>query len=325
MPALYRADKLRGSTYYGGVTSFFAKLDNRAALELAGPDARSFLQGQTTCDIELLSQSNSVAGAYCTPQGRMVCDFRLLQRQPEQLLILLPADVVDATLATFGKYIVFSKAELRDSSDDWAQFALWGPDALAFAGFDSEAAGTCRVDGSATWTVGDIADTVELCAPATGAASLLADLEARLVGTDTADFRRHEIAHGIGHVHAPTVEMFLPQMLNYQLTGRVSFTKGCYTGQEVVARLHYRGKSKRAMLLATIPDSGEEVVATPGTPVFAEGRAQAVGNLVSSELAPEGGRCMLVVITLDALAHPVMLGENGPRLSFPPMPYSLES
>jgi folate-binding protein YgfZ len=190
---------------------------------------------------------------------------------------------------------------------------------------EGEAAGACRVDGSVTWTVNGISDTIELCLPTTEAPRMLADLDAHLEGSAATDYRRHEIAHGIGHVHAPTVEMFLPQMLNYQLTGRVSFTKGCYTGQEVVARLHYRGKTKRAMLLASLPDSGAEVAAAPGAPVFAKGRGQAVGNLVTSELAPEGGRHLLVVIALDALANPVTLGEEGPQLSFPPMPYPLES
>ena len=113
--------------------------------------------------------------------------------------------------------------------------------------------------------------------------------------------------------------MFLPQMLNYQLTGQLSFTKGCYTGQEVVARMHYRGKVKRAMVLATV----DAPAPTPGESLYAAGSRQACGNVVSAETGPDGTR-MLAVIALNALDGDILLGENGPPLGFPPMPYALE-
>jgi hypothetical protein len=302
------------------VTSFFARLDDRATIELSGPDAKRFLQGQTTCDIDTLQPNRSLVGAYCTPQGRMVCDFRLLEREPELLLMLVPADVVDAALATFNKYIVFSKAEIRDRSARWCQCAVWGAEALDAIDAPSREPGFSWSQRDVLWTVADNASTAEACLPADQVDALLERLAERLEQVDNADYRRHEIECGIGHVRGATVEMFLPQMLNFQLTGRVSFSKGCYTGQEVVARMHYRGKSKRAMFIAEAPDAS----AQPGDPLYVAGRSQTVGNVVSAEPDRDGRLKLLVVLALDARSAGVRLGEQGPELTFPPMPYPLE-
>ena len=305
------------------MTSFFAKLDDRGTVELTGPDARPFLQGQTTCNVETLSGERSLPGAYCTPQGRMVCDFRLLQLQEDRLLLLMPSDVIPAAVGTFGKYIVFSRAKLQDRSDDWAQFAVWGPEALDRIGAPAREPGYCWRDGDTLWTIVEDAGAAEACAPRDDAARLAERLANRLgAGLSLAsdgDYRRHEIERGIGHVYGPTVETFLPQMLNYQLTGRVSFNKGCYTGQEVVARMHYRGKLKRAMLIA----SADNATAMPGDPLTIEENSQAVGHVVSAEPDTDGSLKLLVVLALDARNQQVHLGEDGPLLSFPAMPYPL--
>ena len=299
------------------MSSFFANLDDRATIELSGPDAKRFLQGQITCDVDALQPDRSVVGAYCTPQGRMVCDFRLLENQPELLLMLIPAEVVDRALATFGKYIVFSKTQICDRSERWRQFAVWGPDALDTIAAPSREPGFSWKQQEILWTVADSANTAEACLPADRADALTERLGASLARGSSADYRRHEIESGIGHVRRATVEMFLPQMLNFQLTGRISFSKGCYTGQEVVARMHYRGKTKRAMLLARRAIAE----AQPGDPLYVAGKAQAAGHVVSAEPDPDGNLKLLVVLSLDARGASVTLGERGPELTFLPMPY----
>ncbi|MEE4191128.1 MAG: folate-binding protein, partial [Halieaceae bacterium] len=110
------------------MTTYLARLSHRGALEFEGPDSRQFLQGQTTCDLEQLSAERSLVGAFCNPQGRMVCDFRLLQQDSERLLMVLERDCLEIARDTFAKYIVFSKAELREA-DAWCHYALWGEDA----------------------------------------------------------------------------------------------------------------------------------------------------------------------------------------------------
>lgn len=303
------------------MTTFFARLKHRATLALSGPDAARFLQGQVTCDVNALSEEHSPAGAFCTPQGRMICDFRLMQQRADQLLLLTESDVVEAALEAFQKYIVFSKAEIADASANWAQIALWGADALELAQATSPQAASSWREGDILWTTVDDAGVVEACLPAAQASALENRLAAGATAVEASAYRRHEIDRGIGHVRGQTVGMFLPQMLNYQLTGRISFTKGCYTGQEVVARMHYRGKVKRAMVIAGI-ESGEP---EPGEALYRDDSEQVVGNVVCAETSPDGGARMLVVIALDALAASVRIGRDGPKLAFLPMPYSLET
>ena len=302
------------------VTSFYARLDHRGTLALLGPDARKFLQGQVTCDIETLDEQHSITGAFCTPKGRMICDFRLLQLTPEEILMLVEADVVEPALAAFRKYIVFSKAEIDTASEDWIQAAVWGDGATGLIDAADRKAGDCWQEDGAIWTVVD-ESALEICCPHSQWTALEQRLDSIADAIDAARYRAREIASGTGHVRGPTVEEFLPQMLNYQLTDRVSFTKGCYTGQEVVARMHYRGKLKRAMLLA----SAAEGEAAPGDALYAIGGEQEVGQVVNAEADETGGVALLAVISLNALDGGISLGRDGPELGFPPMPYALES
>ncbi len=300
------------------MTSFLAKLDYRGTLSLDGPDGRSFLQGQTTCNLDELDADHSLAGAYCNPQGRMVCDFRLLQQSGEQILLVLEADAVETALATFGKYILFSKAEISDVSDAFCHYALWGDGAAGLAGAPSEEGITCWRNGSVTWTASDVPGAFEACVPAAEADAFEAAMAA-----DTASataFRQLEIEAGIGHVAGAGSGLFLPQMLNFQLTGRVSFNKGCYTGQEVVARMHYRGKVKRPMVRARVIADG----ALPGDPLFRRDSDKTVGNVVLAA-AGDGELSLLASVASDAVAEGVTLGENGPELEFLSLPYPIES
>ena len=316
---LYKADSASGSTYDSGVTTFFAKLDDRGTLSLSGQDARKFLQGQVTCDLDTLSEAVSLAGACCTPQGRVVFDFRLLQRSAQDLLLLLPGQITEIALATLGKYIVFSRAEVTDAASDWVQFAIWGPEAATKTGATSRTPGASWQEGDVTWIVVDASGAVEACVPAGQAEAFTRRWAGELGSGNAADYRRHEITHGIGHVLPSTSEMFLPQMLNYQLTGRVSFTKGCYTGQEVVARMHYKGKVKRAMLAARVEGAAE-----PGDALYGGTGTQSVGNIVSAEKENGDNSLVLAVVALDAVEQGVRLGETGPSLVFADLPYSLD-
>ena len=300
------------------VTSYLARLDNRGSIAVQGPDSRQFLQGQTTCDITQLNRSHSLVGAYCNPQGRMICDFRLWELADDSLLMGLEADAVDAALSTFGKYAVFSKAELSDAGDAYQHYALWGDSAAEFAGGTGGDTGTCWQRGETLWTVSDMPDCFEALVPETA----VADFELSLAETERAresDFRLREIRAGIGHVTGATSGLFLPQMLNFQHTGRVSFRKGCYTGQEVVARMHYRGKVKRPMLFARAPAGSE---AAPGDPLFRAGGEQTVGNVVLATTGDEALE-LLVSVATDALENGVTLGPEGPALELSEPPYSL--
>jgi folate-binding protein YgfZ len=305
------------------VTTYYANLKRRGSLQIEGPQAISFLQGQTTCDLEQLTEELAMAGAYCTPQGRMVCDFRIFSTGTDSYLLQMPRDVCPSALTVFAKYIVFSKAEITDASANWQQFAVWGDSAARELKAEHQAANQLWRDGDCFWLRAEGTEPrFEVSVPWPQAEAFAADLAGRFQARTEADWQLQEIDQGIGHVEAATVESFLPQMLNFQFTDRVSFTKGCYTGQEVVARMHYRGKLKRPMYRAAL--TGQDVPAA-GTALFTAGSQQSVGTVVNAASDAATIR-LLAVIKSDSLAAGVHLtSPDGPQLEILDLPYPVDA
>ncbi len=305
------------------MTTYFANLAARGLLQVSGPDTIRFLQGQTTCDLEQLQDDTALAGAYCTPQGRMVCDFRILASAEETYLLQMHESICDPSVSVFGKYIVFSKAEIANVSPDWQQFALWGENAASELGAEDAAVNQLWTENDCLWlrTEGE-QPRFEVCVPAAQANAFTEKLAGRFQPRDESDWQLQEINAGIGHVDVETIESFLPQMLNYQLTDRVSFTKGCYTGQEVVARMHYRGKLKRSMYLASVAGTDAP---TAGTALFRPDSEQSVGNVVNAASSAHETR-LLAVVTSAAIKGGIQLASpDGPRLEFLELPYSIDA
>jgi hypothetical protein len=306
------------------VTTYFANLAARGVLQVSGPDAIKFLQGQTTCDLEQLQGDAAMAGAYCTPQGRMVCDFRIFASAEENYLLQMHGSICDPSMGVFGKYIVFSKAEIANVSSDWQHFAVWGESAAGDLGAGDAAINQLWIENDCLWlrTEGE-QPRFEVCVPATQASAFTEKLAGRFQARDESDWQLQEINAGIGHVEAETIESFLPQMLNYQLTDRVSFTKGCYTGQEVVARMHYRGKLKRAMYLARVTGTDTP---TAGTSLFRPGSEQSVGNVVNAASSSDEIHLLAVVTSAVIIEDGIHLASpDGPKLEFLELPYSIDA
>lgn len=297
--------------------NYYTHLRSRGLLEVKGPAAREFLQGQTSCDFDQLSETTPITGAYCTPQGRMVCDFLALQYQEDQLLLQLDSGVCDEAISTFGKYIIFSRAELRNTSTDWCQYGFWGDDAAQLLAAPEDG----QPDGVIWLQNPDNTAYIQAFVPTASASTFEAQMERRFRSAPETAWQRWEIDAGIGHVQSQTSGLFLPQMLNYQLTGRISFNKGCYTGQEVVARLHYRGKTKRPMYLARLqpPQPG----ATAGANLFRAGSEQAIGNVVNA-VSDDSETRVLAALASSATDGEIFLGSpGGASLELLELPYSL--
>jgi len=305
----------------------YSPLQQEALLHIAGPDSLTFLQGQTTCDNRNLDPDHALPGVYCTPQGRVVCDFLLSQLSEDHYAMRLRRDIRANSGVTFGKYIIFSKAELDAQRDDWQVLACWGPDAARalheiFDALPTARYGACSGDGFVLVQVDGAGQQFECYLDSKTSPQRLAQMDEILQLSAESEWQALQIAGGIGRIEAPTVEEFVPQMLNYDLTGHISFTKGCYTGQEVVARLHYRGKSKRRMYLAELPGAKP---AAAGTALFSTGTEQSVGNVVNSAVS-DGQVVGLVVATANGVENGLHLGaKDGPVLSIGELPYLLES
>lgn len=311
------------------MSCFYAPLQHEALLHIEGPDSLKFLQGQTTCDTGQVTPEQSVPGAYCTPKGRVVCDFLLSQLGNDHFALRMRRDIRDNSAAVFSKYIVFSKAKLN-SNDDWQIAAVWGESAAAtladsFGAIPEGRWGAVAGDDFKLVQIDSIAQQFE-CYLSDQAAEKLQAIAERAQLADELSWQALQIEAGQARICAATVEEFLPQMLNYDITGHVNFKKGCYTGQEVVARLHYRGKSKRRLYRALLP-SGKEISSgiAAGEPLFSIGTEQSVGNIVNSvtlDGAHDKQTSALLVATADAAAKGLHLhSSDSEALTLLELPY----
>lgn len=207
------------------MSSNIYRLDHFGFLKISGVDAVKFLQGYTTCDLDGLKETSVQLGAICNLQGRMLTSF-LVVRQETDLILRMDRSLIDKTMQFLNKYIVFSKAKLQDISDSYHCFGR--------AGKTGENRALCA-DGD-QFTI-DLGNRQEIWQPV--------DRDDAIdPGTNWRDL---EIEQGVAWVTESNSEKFLPQMFAYHLLDGIDFNKGCYLGQEIVARMQYRGELKRRL------------------------------------------------------------------------------
>ncbi|AZD14373.1 folate-binding protein YgfZ [Pseudomonas chlororaphis] len=303
-------------------SAFFCSLSHEGVLAVRGPDASKFLQGQLTCNLNYLSDSQSSLGARCTQKGRMQSSFRILL-EGDGCLLAMATELLEPQLADLKKYAVFSKAKLSDESALWARFGLGNADTLlAGLGLElpPEDGAVARNDGLIAIRVS--ADRTELWAPADQAEVLREKLAAQLPEGDLNQWLLGQIRAGIGQVMPATRELFIPQMLNLQAIGGVSFKKGCYTGQEIVARMQYLGKLKRRLYRLAL--NAEELPA-PGIPLFSPTHGSSIGEVVIAARAEQNIELLAVLQAEAAEDGNLHLGAlEGPGLHLLDLPYQLD-
>lgn len=304
-------------------SAFFCPLDHEGVLAVHGVDAAKFLQGQLTCNLHYLDPHTSSLGARCTPKGRMISSFRILPLA-DGFALAMASELVEVQLADLKKYAVFFKAQLADESAVWARFGLCGGDAaLRALGLDlpDAAGGVARSDELLAVRLDD--GRAELWAPAAQAADLRARLAAALPEAPLNDWLLAQVRAGVGQVFGATRELFIPQMINLQALGGVSFKKGCYTGQEIVARMQYLGRLKRRLYRLRL-DGG--ALPAPGTELFSPVHSSSVGE-VALAAQGENGIELLAVLQDNAVEDGRLhLGSlEGPALQLLELPYVLDS
>lgn len=302
--------------------SVLAPLLDHGLIRASGSDAAEFLHNLLTNDIKGLSGSNARLAGMCTAKGRLLAVF-LAWRDGDDFLLMLPRDILPLILKKLSMYVLRAKVKLTDASAElklvgFASLAV--PPAPTLADLPRLAVGSIpggraiRLDGQRWLLALEPGMSVDAWHAHTGTA--------RAVGSAT--WQWLEIAAGQPRVVAATQEAFVPQMLNMELpaVGGVSFTKGCYPGQEIVARTQYLGKVKRRNFRARL-----ESAIAPGTHVYApETGEQHCGAIVSVAPSPEGGHECLVCVQIGAQeAGDVRVGSlSGERLEFLPLPYSIK-
>jgi len=304
---------IQGMTYpLNGVSA----LPHLGVIRVEGEEAAKFLQGQLTQDFVLLGPSQARLAAFCTAKGRMQASFVGFQRAPNEILLVCSRDILAPTLKRLSMFVLRARAKLIDATDQFALFGLAG-DALE----------ALPAELKEPWAKADVgaAQAVALY-PADGQRRVLwvvpVDQPAPAGATlATPLWLWGEVRSGIATITAPIVEAFVPQMLNYESVGGVNFKKGCYPGQEVVARSQFRGTLKRRAFLA---HCDTELAA--GQEVFHESDPeQACGTVAQAAPAPSGGWDAIVSMQLSAAAQGRLTlgGSAGPELRLLPLPYLL--
>ena len=296
-------------------SDFVADLSHNALLSVTGDDAAAFLHAQFTNDVQALGAGDAQWNGWCTPKGRLVATFLLLRRA-EGYLLMLPAEIAPAVAKRLGMFVLRSKVKIQDASELFARVGIAGPGAgkLVARNWGTAPAPMRAVEKEGAVCVAlDPSRFVAFVPP--GAAPAMWDLFAAHAAKAGADeWEWASIQAGVPTIVAATQEAFVPQMANFDLIGGVSFKKGCYPGQEIVARTQYRGGLKRRMALAHL--AGGERPA-PGQSVYSGAFGeQAAGTIVSAAPAPGGGFDALVVAQLESLARDDLRwnAPDGPRL-----------
>ncbi|MTV36188.1 CAF17-like 4Fe-4S cluster assembly/insertion protein YgfZ [Duganella radicis] len=311
---------------------FFAPITDLGLIALDGEESASFLHNQLTNDVEHLGPTEARLAGYCSPKGRLLASF-LMWRNASTIFLQLPREIQAPVQKRLSMFVLRSKTKLSDATEAPANQVVLGiggasaPAVLQawfealpakpYAKIDHELGTLIRVAdafGAPRYQWLMSLDTAETVKPA---------LAAKLALGDTAAWQLSDIHAGVPQIAKATQEQFVPQMVNYELLGGVNFKKGCYPGQEIVARSQYLGKLKRRTTLVSIADAG----AVAGAEVFATADPeQPCGMIVNAAPNDNGGVDALVEMKLAAIeAGSVRLGSaEGTPLTFLDMPYVLE-
>lgn len=305
-------------------------LSHYALISAEGNDTTDFLQGQFSNDVKNVSAETSQLNAYCSPKGRILASFRLFYLN-DKYYLELPRALLEQTIKRLRMFVMRSQVSLEDASDSMARLGLAGPDSeqyLADAGLD------CPTEIDAAKVTGNIlvlripglTPRFEIHAPAAALIKLWDKLATKTTAVGANVWSLLDIQTGLPVIQSQTVESFVPQMVNLELINGVSFKKGCYPGQEIVARMQYLGKLKKRMYRAHI-NSDESI--QPGEALYSGSseNTQSIGNIVNAQPTPSGGYDVLAVMQItEAESGEVRLGnKNGSILEIVELPYSLSA
>lgn len=302
-----------------------ASLDELGVIAVEGADAVPFLQAQLTNDVASLDLLRVQLNGYCTAKGRLLAVFNNW-RTADSIFLQLPREILPAVLKRLSMFVLRAKARLRDASAEWSTVGVIGPgSASALADLDCSApdrddctTSPQRVRIARLPPSPQVDERFLLLLPAASALRAREQMAA-LESVPSAVFWWTQVDAAIPNVFAATQEKFVPQMINLEILGGVNFKKGCYPGQEVVARSQYLGKLRRRMQI------GHADAAThAGADVFAAGSTEPIGTIVMAASAPHSGTDVLFECPAERAAGALHLdSSSGPVLVPRPLPYAL--
>ncbi len=298
-------------------------LGHEQLLTFSGKENRKFLQGQLTCDVDKLADGQFTYGACCSPKGRMIANFRV-DALGDDLTLILPTPQGDALKAHIGKYAAFFRTvKIEDTSEQWVRLALSGPQAASIikeiSGQPAPADSTFSTfEHGLALKASSHAPRYELWIKPEQAEGVWVKLTDKCRIVPTIQWKLEDIQEGLCWVTEETREAWIPQHLNWQAIGGISFTKGCYTGQEIVARMKYLGKLKSRLYRLTL--EGTEAPAVNAAVLNAAGKKS--GDIVAALASDSVTECLAVLRNDDT--EGALTLEDGQALTLQALPYSLD-
>lgn len=306
-----------------------APLEHLAALDIQGDDAAGFLQGQTSAQVNLADGCFAALTCFCTPKGRMLASGQLARMAENHYRLIVHASLVEPLMAHLKKFAPFYKVEL--TAADAVALGASRSDAETLANtFDLTLPTTAWQQSNA-----ESGDAFAVCYPAESDAEQSGwrwlfmlppvDAEKLTCQGDTASWQLADVRRGLVWLEADQQDSYLPQMLNWEALGGISFKKGCYTGQEVVARAHFRGQVKKRLSLgyldaATPPTNGAGVIATNE----GDEDGKNIGEVVASASTDNGQTAVLAVLNTRPLEKAPALAVDGASFTLAELPYAIE-
>lgn len=313
----------RQATVQGAILT---DLGHLGLIRVSGEDAAGFLQNQLSNDVRRVDAGHSQLNSYCSPKGRMFTVFRLFAWHGDYYL-RMPAGLLEPVIKRLRMFVLRSKVTLEDVSGDLQRIGIAGPGGGAMLAECCEQAPSTvdeavetgeikilRVPGNERF---EIYGRVEALQP------LWRRLETTLTPAGLDAWPLLDILNGVPNVYPETSEHFIPQMANLQIIDGVSFKKGCYPGQEVVARMQYLGKLKRSMYRL---QSESNDIPAPGTEVvsIADGKPHEAGEIVDARALPGGGYTALAVLQTGSIEQTLELKDRpGSAIHLADLPYAL--
>jgi folate-binding protein YgfZ len=297
-------------------------LSHNDFVEVIGPDSKNFLQGQVSCNMDLLSADRSLSGVLCNLKGRAIADFRAIQAG-DAIWLQTETEMGQALIDVLAKYIVFSKAEISLVSMAGKVIGLFGEDEnKSLAGLFSELpmlenSAVCREDYIAL-RLPARQSRYQIVSLNEKGQTLLARTLEQLEPATVAEWETLDIEVGIVHIRQQDSEQFTPQLLNYDISGAIDFKKGCYTGQEIVARMFYRSTAKKRLYLLS---SAIKINATD-TVSYSEAGVDKTADILrfANDSDSSGTSLILAILGTQAIDS-----ESAPRLSQAPTADSADS
>jgi folate-binding protein YgfZ len=304
-----------------------ADLSHLSLIRARGTDTQNFLNGQLSNDLRLLDATHSQLAAWCSPKGRMLAIFQLFRRGDDTLL-QLPASLVETTLKRLKMFVLRAKVTLDRVDNELVSLGISGLEAEKLlrdaAGFAPTVVDGCETRNDITAIkISGPQPRFEIIAPADTARKLWDAFKNKAAPVGPPVWQWLDIMAGIPSVVPETSEAFVPQMTNLEILGGVNFKKGCYPGQEIVARMQYLGKLKQRLYRAHFEGNATP---RPGDAIFApDFPGQSAGTVVVAQSAPDNGFDLLAVIQISsAEVGDLHLGSGkGPVISLESLPYSV--